>query len=361
MKKNIFILLLIFFFNISVALFSYRAMTCYGGESNIVTILDLDSEGNLSIYETIPTEDQTDDIIMASDGKSAFPYLGDISIFEIDKNQNIIYLGGSPVMYACANATISYDNKYIVTADSVETNLKLLRIENDLSLTYTGSYIDLDLDEGLVYMAFSKFNNTILGGCFKSKEIAVLRLLENEQLIDTEQRLSTDPYRNNIYIIITPNGRFCYTSGSAPYGVVCCEILPDGEVLYKGPVITGKWGTNFRVTSDSRFLIMIDLTDLYNGILRSYRIEDDGSLTEIDSIGNLPLLQTLDITPDNKYVLIAWDYRAATQQVSVIRLYNDGTLEKLDKDQTIPGAFSDIRFIPPYVTATDDAIWEMYE
>jgi hypothetical protein len=335
-------------------------MTCYGGEANIVTILDLDSEGNVSIYQNIPTDDQTDKIIMASDGKSAFPYLGDISIFKIDKNQNVAYLGGSPVMIACWSATISYDNKYIIAKDSAEATIKLLRIEDDFSLTYTGSNRKLNPEEGLLYMAFSKFNNTILGGCFKSKEIAILRLLDNEQLIDTEQRLSTDPYRNNTYIIVTQNGRFCYSSGTAPYGVVCCEILPDGEVLYKGPVITGKWGTNFRVTSDSRFLIMIDLTDLDNGILRSYRIEDNGSLTEIDSMDNLRLLQTLDITPDNKYVLISWNYIGSSQTVSVIRLHSDGTLEKLNKDVILPGMFSDIRFIPPYVTSVDD-IWECYK
>jgi 6-phosphogluconolactonase (cycloisomerase 2 family) len=212
-----------------------------------------------------------------------------------------------------------------------------------------------------LYLAFSKYNNTILGNCGLIKSICVFRLNDNEQLIDTGLRLSTEPYRNNLDITITPDGRFCYTSGNDPLGVVYCEILPDGEVIYKGVAITGKYGQKLRTSNNSNFFFLLDEPYGYTDAgIHSYRIEDDGRLTYIDSVLNIDYGECFDITLDDKYIVVNDLISPSQQRLSVIRLYPDGTLEKLDKDVILSGHFSDIRFIPPYVTAVDD-IWECYK
>ena len=364
MIKKLIILFLVILL-IQISLFAYRAIACWF-ESNYVVLLDLDENGNLSVFNTIQLDNETENILIPFSVDFAYTYYGYISIFNIENNNDVYYLGFSDLSYSTTYATISSDDKYLIITHSVDACIKLFRINSDFSLSDTGSFLPFnsDLDPPEEHFspreyAESKYNNTIIGNNWQIKQLCILKRTEDEELIDTGQRISTDPYGANNSVIITPNGRYCYISGNSGLGgvggTVYCEILPDGEVVYKGLATDLCQSNHLRITKDGRFFV-----HLANGI-RDYRIEENGNLTFINSITGLDLSQAFDVTPDNKYIVVSWNYNSYGQTVSVIRMYPDGTLEKLDKDQFFPGHFSDIRFIPPYVTSAEDEIWQMYE
>lgn len=339
-------------------------MACWF-ESNYIVILDLDENGNLSVFNTIQLDNETENILIPYSVDFAYTYYGYISIFNIENHKDVYYLGFSELSYSTPYATISSDDKYLIITHSVDACMKLFRINNDFSLTDIGNSLPIIFDLqhpekhfAPIEYAESRYNNTIISNNYGLKQLCVLRRTEDEELIDTGQRISTEPYGVDGIVVMTPNGRFCYVSGGYldTEATVYCEILPDGEVIYKGAVIAGQKSSQLnRITQDSKYFIN------FNPDVNCYKIEYDGSLTFIDSTGYFDMAQAFDVTPDNKYIVVSWNYNSYGQTVSVIRMYPDGTLEKLDKDQFFPGHFSDIRFIPTYVTSTDDEIWEMYK
>ena len=357
-----FLLLILVLLLVQINSYSYRAIACHF-DSNIVQVLNLDDEGNLEIIDTIPTANNVEKIIMSPEGKFAYIYYGwEVEFLNIDKYQNIEYGGKALENRAISFASLSSNTKYFIYRWG---EIRLFKINNDLTLIDTGSFIpfNYDLDPPEEHFALreyveSKYNNTIIGNNWQIEQLCILNRTEDEELIDTGQKISTEPYGANGSVIITPDGKYCYISGNSGLGgvggTVYCEISPDGEVIYKGLATDLCQSDHLRITRDGRFFV-----HLANGI-RDYRIEEDGSLTFINSITGLNLSQAFDVTPDNKYIVVSWNYNSYGQTVSVIRMYPDGTLEKLDKDQVWPGGFSDIRFIPPYVTSVDD-VWECYK
>jgi len=350
--KTILLLFLILFSNYFC--FSYKAIT---GEvdSNNSHILNLDDDGNLTIEKTITLSTTAETIAVALNGKFAFSSSINIHAYSIDKNLNVTYIGDSYIG-GVGHIAITSDLNYLMffAWPNGNSGLQLYKINEDLSLSPTGSYIPYNETLDPLEYEESKINNIILANNSFYKEIAIFRRIE-DQIFDTCQRISIDPYKGNADLVMTPNGRFCYISGAPPKSTVCCEILPDGNVVYKGCVLTEGSSQGNKITSDSRYLLTL------GGGVWSLRIEDDGSLTFIDKSEDLPLAQGLAITPDNKYVYVAWNHNLQGQIISIFRLYPDGTLQKLDKDKLFPQIFTDTQFIPPYVTYTDDEIWEMYE
>jgi len=359
-KTLIILIIVIFLFNYC---YSYKALAGLW-ETDLIQVLNLDDDGNLSIEQTINLTTTAEQIAVSPNGRFAFSHSASIHAYTIDKNQNVTYIG-DPYGSQVGDLTITTDLKYIIFTGwpGGISGYHLYKINNDLSLTSTGSCIPysdtLSAPQGFQE---SIINNTIIADNSQHQEIAVFRRNE-DVLFDTGVRIDITPYRGNGDLIITSNGRFCYIAGTDPYGIVYCEILTNGDVIYKGVAVENVGGhttPELTITSDSKYLLMIDsYKDPYK--IRTYRIEMDGSLTLVFTIDNMELAQAIDLTPDNKYLVVAWNYTSSTQTISVFRLYSDGTLEKLDKDQTIPGGFSDIRFIPPYVTSADDEIWEMYK
>ena len=350
--------LFIIFFLISYSSLAYKALAGLW-DSDLIEVLNLDDEGNLTIEKTITLSTTAEEIAISPNGIFAFSHSINIHSYSIDNNQNVTYIGDS-YEGGVSFVSITTDLNYLMffAWPNGNSGLQLYKINDDLSLSSTGSYIPYTSLLHPLYYKESKFNNTIIANNYEYKEIAIFRR-NNDELIDTGQRIDITPYNGAGDLVITPNGRFAYISAGLPNATVCCEIFPNGDVTYKG-VVNNVATACIRVTSDSKYLIMIDS---YNSLykIRSYRIETDGSLTLVCTIDNMELAQAMDITPDNKFVLVAWHYTSSTQTLSVFQLYSDGTLEKLDKDQIWSGGFSDIRFIPPYVTSTDDEIWEMYK
>lgn len=359
MIKKLFILLfLIYIYNFC---FSYKAIT---GEvdSNNSHILNLDDEGNISIEETITLSTTAEIVAVSLNGKFAFSRSRPLHKYIIDKAQNVTYIGDFDPGTS-GFITISTDLKYIIFKGWPDwpqgsPGIYLYKINDGLTLSPTGNFIPTNENLHPLEFQESKNSNIILANNYEYKEVAIFRRIE-DQIFDTCQRISIAPYVGNLDLVITPNGRFCYIAGNeyvnGENGTVCCEILPNGNVIYKGCVTTEGVSSMNKVTSDSRYLLTL------GGAVHSFRIEDNGNLTLIYTSSKMENIQGLAITPDNKYVYVAWNHNLQGQIISIFRLYPDGTLEKLDKDKLFPQIFTDTQFIPPYVTSTDDEIWEMYE
>lgn len=93
------------------------------------------------------------------------------------------------------------------------------------------------------------------------------------------------------WVRFTPNGRFAYTSNKGSGTISSFLVSPEGELTLLKEVAADTGGTlsgpiDLAISRDGRFLYVIAS---FVRSLRSYRIEEDGSLTPLQVIEDLPL------------------------------------------------------------------------
>ena len=278
-------------------------------ETHIVTILSVDDKKNISVMDTIHNE-YYDLVRISPDSR--------YGVFN-----NYLH-------------TIMFDDSFTTFTTNTEN-----------SKYYSDRYAD-----------FSSYNNKLIARWSPLKEY---EMNENGRMVETGNTLDISPSGGNSDLEISPDGKTCIVLSIWDYQITVVKLKKEGGLIFVQNFNTqGSNNTQEVVfTPNSKYAIVSFRSgDVAN--LRSYRIELDSKLEEIDSL-LLPSGpgEDLAITPDGKYVVT----RALINNYSyfyVTRLYEDGTMEYLpEKDFVDTGHVSAMAFVPPQPTAAGN-FWTLY-
>ncbi len=318
----------------------------------------LDKRGGPESNELVDLEGYAYNATISADGRYALLLNLVKSIFnnaKLDKRARIsskefLNLEGFPY-----NKAMSGDVKHMLLENAVEVEayIQVYRIQDNDMLTSTGHFFPLSNDFLADDIAISRIKHTVLATRVDNSPyvIAVLRLTQDERLIDTGQRLSLEPI-------------YCYRLSMSPDGTLCANrslnnlaflrIAPDGTVYYNREYMpfegTAVWDPVF--TADGKFMIVPEDRLWYIPTVHSFRILPGGGFEKVAELSGFLVPQTVVMTPDEKYAFIAHNFMFSGQQtLSLVRVYPDGTLKNMLTDITVPGCFFSVVFPPPWLLA----------
>ncbi len=376
-KYNITILIICFLTFLSINGFcQYKGIVGYFNKAEEMQEFILDEEGNITFGTTYDISHEPHNISVSPDSHlilvTSGPWGdGRLELFSTDKNLNLSYKGivlNNVAYYS--PVTFNPNSRYVIIiyyrTDIEDWTISLFRIEVD-SLIDLGSYILIAENSllSLNRLAMSKHGGTFCGVSRRDDiyEMCVFNFDEETETISfTGQRIPLTEIRGTRDTKISPNGRFC-AHAEIGRDTAILTINPDGSVNEDVHYVSYQdIGINNLVFSpNSRYLYITYMGG--SGTLESHYLDWDGTPTLIQyDKGNFDNAQAFDVTPDGKFGVIAHHYNIdGTQIISVIKFNGDGTFQKLDEDFTMSGHFSDLKFIPPYVTSTDNNIWQLYK
>jgi len=374
MKKFFIIIILLIFYN-KLCFSDYKGIVGYFDKSEEMQEFILDEEGNITFGINYDISHEPHKISISPNSKlilvTSGPWGdGRLDLFSIDSNLNLTYKGIALNNVAYYSpVTFTPDSKYVIIicyrTDIEDWTISLFRIEEDLLIDLS-SYIPIPENNllSLIQLAMSSFGGTFCGVDRQDDiyEMCVFKFDEETETISfTGQRIPLTEIGGTRDTRTSSNGRTCAHSevGTA---TAILTINPDGSVNEDVHYVAYQDGgiNNLVFSPNSQYLYITYMGG--SGTLESHHIDWDGTPTLIQyDKGDFEGAQAFDITPDGKFGVIAHHYVPNYQTVSVIKFNGDGTFQKLDKDFTMLGHFSDLKFIPPYVTSAEDEIWEMYE
>jgi len=364
-------LFLLILFSPSILFCQYKGVISYFERFEIQEFT-MDEEGNIVFSNVFPVIKEPmyitiapnrEFLIVSIDGWTEKDRL---ELFSIDRDSNIHYekLLESENFW-CNPPTFSPDSKYMITLYYREEislwTINLFKIEEGYNFVNTGSFIDIDANNlNRVHKLTQVTNNgTFLGN--NDNEMCVFKFDKNTETISfTGQRINISPINSTGDTILSPNERYCAHIGSSLGCILTIE--PDGTVNNDVHFL------NTQDLNPNQICFSPNSSYLYisyvggKGSIESHQIFYNGENNIIQREIGYSVAEPMDITPDGKFIILANRRSIYGQWISIFRLYEDGTFQKLDKDIYLQNtSISDIKLIPPYVTSTNDEIWEMYK
>jgi len=373
--KKYYTTLLSFIIFIQICFSDYKGIVGYFEKSEIQEFI-LDDEGNTTFGTTYTISHEPHKISVSPNSHlilvTSGPWGdGRVELFSTNNNLNLNYEGivlsntfyNSPV-------TFTINSRYVIIMhyriDITDWTISLFKI-NDGFLIDLNSYILFSTNNlnSLTILAMSKLGGTFCGVARRDYidsiyEMCVFKFDEQTETISFPgQRILLTEIGGTRDTRISPNGRICAHS-EVGTDTAILTINPDGSVNEDVHYVEYQdGGINNIVFSPNFQYLYITYMGGY-GTLESHQIDWDGTPTLIQyEKGDFIATQAFDVTPDGKFGVIAHHYVPNYQTISVIKFNGDGTFQKLDKDFTMLGHFSDLKFIPPYVTSAEN--WEMYK
>jgi DNA-binding beta-propeller fold protein YncE len=181
-------------------------------------------------------------------------------------------------------------------------------------------------------------------------------------LTDTGQLIDIGDTGNG-EVEVAPDNKYVYVtndSGSAS-GLVVLEIDENNNVTKKGRATGGSMQGcgELIVSKDSKTVLLIGIQGM-----EVYNVQENGDVIFNGQYFWLPLAQSAAMTPDGKYVVVAYDYRLEQEgllsTLAVFRMNSDGTVTNLDKDVTLENLPGEMKFYQ-LPTPSVDIDWQMYK
>jgi len=208
------------------------------------------------------------------------------------------------------------------------------------------------------YAAFSSWNGRILAEK-TAFIITEYKLNLENKVIPTYNTKNISPSSGNEDLEISPDGKTCIVLSIGTHEIVVLRIRENGGFSLLQAFNTDSMNPCEVVfTPDSQYAIIV--FDTRDNVW-SYKIEDNSSLTFVDAL-DLPGSpgEDIDITPDGKFLVTRALY-VGYSHFMVVRIHENGTLEYLpEKDYYCGGHVSAMAFVPPQITSTDES-WTFYE
>jgi len=366
MKK--FILLIIFLFFNPFVFAQYIGVVCLG-ESEYVQKITMDLDGNIQIGELYPSGyyprrvDITDKglVVVCNEGYYYSLYLT-LSVLRIDIKGNINKIRDYDLSGYSVEVKNTKDNKYCLVTHEVENNPQyewgitvLELMENDIN-PYKRQFFP---DETVGELAIS---GTGLVFGLESRYVQILQMDSDGVLTDTGQLIDIGDTGNG-EVEVAPDNKYAYVtndSGSAS-GLVVLEIDENNNVTKKGRAT----GSSMQgcgeliVSKDSKTVLLIGIQGM-----EVYNVQANGDVVFNGQYFWLPLAQSAAMTPDGKFVVIAYDYRLEQEgllsTLAVFKMNSDGTVTNLNKDVTLENLPGEMKFYQ-LPTPSVDIDWQMYE
>jgi len=362
MKK---IVLFIIIFVVNTFVFSqYIGIVCLG-ESVYIQKIILDSDGNVTIgnlYTAIAWPirlDITNNGLVLVANYSYGPTTP-LSVFKIFNNGDVTKVRDYSLDGLGFESKITKDNKYCLITHSVENNPQyewgitvLELMENNIN-PYKRQFLP---DETAGELAISGT------GLVFSSEISYIRILQIHSdgvLTNTGQLI----YIGSIgEIEVAPDDKYVYvTNDKGGYsGLIVLEIDENNNVTLKGRATGGSMQGcgELIVSNDSKTVLLIGIQGM-----EVYNVQENGDVVFNGQYFWLPLAQSAAITPDGKFVVVAYDYRLEQEgllsTLAVFKMNSDGTVTNLNKDVTLENLPGEMKFYQ-LPTPSVDIDWQMYK
>ncbi len=338
-----------------------RGYTGYGFyiEKPYIAPIYINDDGRITIGERIDVGGVgAERLVVSPRGTHVLVLCNNFRNLKLDKkgavfSNELIDLEGHP-----GHSAISPSGRYALLKNVLGIGLAYIhvyRIHDDDTMTSTGHFYDLsslgfDLD-----IKISPIRSTVIATRMGSiYGLGVLRLTDDERLIDTGQRIFTDPFYA-LNLSMSPDGRICANQDLNYINLL--RIADDGMVSYHSEYIVF-YSTACRVpvfTADGKYMLAPEYSPAIFAGLHSYMIFRDGGFKMVDELAGFDFIDRVALTPDEKYAFLASDYTGfmgeGTQVLSVVRVYPDGTLRHMLSDITVPGCFASVVFPPPWLLA----------
>jgi hypothetical protein len=139
------------------------------------------------------------------------------------------------------------------------------------------------------------------------------------------------------------------------------EIGTNNNVTLKGRANGGSMDGcgELIVSKDSKTVLLIGIQGM-----EVYNVQENGDVVFNGQYFWLPLAQSAAITPDGKFVVVAYDYRLEQEgllsTLAVFRMNFDGTVTNLNKDVTLDNLPGEMKFYQ-LPTPSVDIYWKVYE
>ena len=333
------------------------------GECEYVQKIIIDSEGNIEIgskYKVAGYPQRLDItknglVIIANYSYNPPNYLT-LSILKINNNGEIINVRGYDLNGIGFESKITKDDKYCLTTHSVENNpqyewgITVLELMEDDINPYKRQFFP---DEMAGELAISGT------GLVFSLEISYIRILKIDNdgvLTNTEQIIDIDPPLGEIEV--APDNKYVYVANDGPgSGLVVLEIDENNNVTKKGRANGGSMDGcgELIVSKDSKTVLLIGIQGM-----EVYNVQVNGDVVFNGQYFWLPLAQSAAMTPDGKFIVIAYDYHSYDSTLAVFRMNSDGTVTNLNKDIIFSPFPAEMKFYQ-LPTPSVDIDWQMYK
>jgi len=361
MIKIILIIFYVIFYTQSL-ISQYVGIVCLG-ESTYIQKIELDNNGNItigSLYTAIAwpirLEITNNGLVLVAN--YSYGPTGPLSVFKIFNNGDIIKVRDYSLDGFGHEAKITKDNKYCLIIHSVENNplhvagITILELMND----DINPYIRQFYPYGQGYELATSGTGLVFD--MGTRYIKILQMDSDGVLTDTGQLLDTGDTGNQ-ELEVSPDNKYVYVAKIG--GLLIYEIDENNNVTYKGRAQSSYYPdpTDIIVSKDSKTVLLLNL-----GSLEVYNVQENGDLIFNGQKFLLPLAQSATITPDGKFVVVAYDYRLEQEgllsTLAVFRMNFDGTVTNLNKDVTLDNLPGEMKFYQ-LPTPSVDIDWKLYE
>lgn len=332
-------------------------------ESNYIQKIIMDSEGNIQISDVYLVGRRPDrmditnvGLVLIGNETYELPNYLTLSVLDINDTGNISKIRDFDLSGRAYEVKVTKDNKYCLITHSVENNPQyewgitvFELMENDIN-PYKRQFFP---DEMAGELAISET------GLVFSLEISYIRILKIDNdgvLMNTGQLINLSSPLGEIEV--APDNKYAYVANDGPgSGLVVLEIGTNNNVTLKGRANGGSMDGcgELIVSKDSKTVLLIGIQGM-----EVYNVQENVDVVFNGQYFWLPLAQSAAITPDGKFVVVAYDYHSYDSTLAVFRMNSDGTVTNLNKDiifSPFPGEMKFYQLPTPSV----DIDWKVYE